>query len=176
MIELLKSRRSIRKFQQRSVEREKVEAILKAGLLAPSGKHIQPWHFILVSDPTLLEKLADAKEHGAGFVKGAPLAIVVVADPDVTDVWIEDASITALLLQLQAHAMGLGSCWVQLRQRFSKSGIKSGEYVKKLLDMPENMAVEAMIALGYPQEEKSSHREEDLPWNKVSVNRYGKRF
>ncbi len=123
LFDLLKSRRSIRRFQDRAVEKEKMEIILKSALLAPSSRSIRPWEFIAVTDKELLKKLSLCKEHGAQFLDGAPLGIVVMADPRACDVWIEDASIASILIQLAAQSLGLGSCWIQVRKD-SRPGIK----------------------------------------------------
>ena len=70
------------------------------------------------------------------FIADAALAVVVVADPLASDVWIEDASIASIYLQLQAEDMGRGNCWVQVRVRFTASGLPSGEYVYEVFDIP----------------------------------------
>ena len=84
----------------------------------------------------MLEKLSHCKAQASQFIADAPLAIVVTADPLVSDVWIEDASIASIIIQLQAEDMGLGSCWVQVRERFTASGMPSDEYVREVLDIP----------------------------------------
>ena len=66
---------------------------------------------------------------GADFLKDAPLAIVVLADPLASDVWIEDASIASILIQLQAEDLGLGSCWIQVRERYTATGMPADEYI-----------------------------------------------
>ena len=80
MIELLRKRRSIRRFTTGVIPPEAREALVEAALRSPSSRGINPWEFILVDDPDLLGRLSIAKQHGAEFLKGAPLAIVVCAD------------------------------------------------------------------------------------------------
>ena len=115
---LLIHRRSIRKYTQEALSPEAVKTILEAGLLAPSSKRCTPWEFIAVEDKETLARLSECKTSGAKPIAGAALAIVVTADMTLTDTWIEDASIAAILMQLQAADLGLGSCWIQVRGRF----------------------------------------------------------
>jgi len=96
MIDLLRKRRSIRKFLPKKVTREHTDIIIEAALRAPSSRGINPWEFILVDDPEILGKLSKSKQHGAEFLKNAPLAIVVCADSTKSDVWVEDCSIAAI--------------------------------------------------------------------------------
>lgn len=112
---LLIHRRSIRKYTQEALSPEAVKTILEAGLLAPSSKRCTPWEFIAVEDKETLARLSECKTSGAKPIAGAALAIVVTADMTLTDTWIEDASIAAILMQLQAADLGLGSCWIQVR-------------------------------------------------------------
>jgi len=102
--DLLKKRRSIRKYINKKIEKEKVDMIIKSALMSPSSRGRRPWEFVLVEDRDLLEKLSNCREHGSQFLKEAALAVVVLADPDKCDVWIEDASIASLIIQLTAHS------------------------------------------------------------------------
>lgn len=172
MIELLKTRRSIRKFENRSVEKEKIQNLLNAGLLAPSSRSIRPWEFIAVTDKELIEKLSNCKEYGSQFLKGAPLAIVVIANTEKSDVWIEDASIAGALIHLTAHSMGLGSCWIQVRERMRSDKSKAEDYVKKVLNIPKVYGVECIIAAGYANEDKKAYEEAELMQNKIHFNQY----
>lgn len=168
--DLLKSRRSIRKFQNREVEKEKIDAILKSALLSPSSRSRRPWEFISVTDRALLQKLSQCREHSSSFLANAPVGIVVAADPNICDVWVEDASIASIIIQLSAHSLGLGSCWIQVRERYGANNTKAGDYIKKVLNIPEKYEIECMVAIGYPAEEKSPYDEEDLLYNKLHFN------
>jgi len=172
MYELLKARRSIRKFQDKQVEDDKLDTILKCALLAPSSKGRQPWEFIVVTDRELLQKLSACKEHGAKFLAGVPAAVVVLADPEKCDVWVEDASIAAIIIQLAAQSLGLGSCWAQIRERFTVAGLPAEDYVKEILNIPGKFKVQCIIGLGYPAEAKPPHTEAGLQLNKVHYNRF----
>ena len=132
---LFYTRRSIRKFVDQPVEVKKVEAILKAGLLAPSGKAVYPCEFIIVDDPDVLGIIAKAKKHGATFVAKAPVAIVVVADTSKTDVWIEDASIVSSFMLIEAENQGLGCCWIQMRLRGTDDGKPVTDNLRQILNL-----------------------------------------
>jgi nitroreductase len=175
LIDLLRSRRSVRRFQERPVEKEKVDILLEAALRAPSSRGLNPWEFVVVQDKEALAHLALAKPHGASFLKNAPLAIVVCADPEKCDVWVEDCSIAALLLHLAATDLGLGSCWVQIRLREFASGRPAGDYVAELLALKPGMVVEAIIGIGYPAEILAGHPRSSLFDDKVSFERYGQK-
>lgn len=172
LFNLLKSRRSIRKFQDKAVEKEKTEIILKSALLAPSSRSIRPWEFVTVTDKELLKKLSRCKEHGSQFLGGTPLGIVVTADPKECDVWVEDASIASIIIQLAAQSLGLGSCWIQVRERFQAGDKKAEDYIKEILEIPEKFSVECIIAIGYPAEEKKPYDENRLLYHKLHYNKY----
>lgn len=89
------------------------------------------------------------QKSGSDFLKDAALAIVVLADPLASDVWIEDASIASIYLQLQAEDLGLGSCWIQVRERFTADGVSANEYIHEVLDIPLQLQVLSIIAIGH---------------------------
>ncbi|MBE0596136.1 MAG: nitroreductase family protein [Desulfuromonadales bacterium] len=173
ILPLLQSRRSIRKFEKRPLEPEKIELLTEALLRAPSSRGRTPWEFILVDDPALLRQLGQAKAHGSSFIADAPLAVVVAADPQRSDVWIEDCAIAAILLQMTAHSLGLGSCWVQIRLRQHQSGRSSDDQVRELLQLPADQQILAIVAIGYPAEQLPGHPRQTLLWEKVHRNGYG---
>lgn len=171
--ELMKKRRSTRKFADQELSQDDVVALLKAGLMSPTSKRTNAWQFIAVEDKDILEKLSFCKEHSASFIADAALAIVVVADPLVSDVWIEDASIASIMIQMQAEDMGLGSCWVQVRERYALSGIPSNDYIHNVLDLPLQLQVLSVIAIGHKAVERKPFNEEHLQWEKIHINTYG---
>lgn len=107
MLEMLYKRRSIREFKNIPLERERIEKITKAALLAPSSRGIRPWEFIIVESKQTLKLLSEAKASGSGFLADAPFAIVVIADEEKSDVWIEDTAISSIIIQLEAEKLGL---------------------------------------------------------------------
>ena len=173
MLEILKKRRSVRNYTETAVEAEKINMLVQAALLSPTSRNLHPWEFIVVTDKGTLEKLSRSKEDGSSFLKNAPLGIVVIADPDKSDVWVEDASIASIIIQLTAESVGLSSCWIQIRKRLHKNGASSQQYVRKILGIPENRNVESIIAVGYSREKDMSGTEKNLKYEKVSSNRYG---
>ncbi len=154
MLDLLINRRSIRKYKDQKIEKDKLDKILKGALAVPSGKNVQPWELIVVEEKETLEKLAGSRGGPSKHLANAPLAIVVAANPKSTDVWVEDASIISIVIQLMAESLGLGTCWIQSRKRLTQDGQEVSEYVKGILDVPENYTVESMIAIGYPDEDR----------------------
>jgi len=175
-LSLVEKRRSIRRYQEKSVEAGKVDMLVEAALRSPSSRGFNPWEFVIVNNRDLLVKLSKAKPHGASFLKNASLGIVVCADPEKCDVWVEDASIASIFLHLMSESMGLGSCWIQIRKRMHDQTKSAQAYVRELLNIPENLEVESIIAIGYPAESKSPHRKEDLQYEKVHYNEYGKPY
>lgn len=113
----------MRKFTSEELTQEEVVSLLKAALMAPTSKRSNSWQFIAVDDKACLERLSHCKKAGADFLKDAALAVVVLADPLASDVWIEDASIASIYIQLQAEDLGLGSCWIQVRERFTSDDV-----------------------------------------------------
>ena len=172
-LSLIQKRRSIRKYLKKPVEAEKIDALIEAALRSPSSRGFDPWEFVVVTDKTLLEKLSKAKPHGASFLKNAPLGIVVCADPEKCDVWVEDASIASIFIHLAAESMGLGSCWIQIRKRMHDQTITAQAYIRSLLNIPKNLNVESIVAIGHPDEKKPPHRKEDLQYKKVHYGVYG---
>jgi len=170
--ELIKNRRSTRKFTSEELKQEEVVSLLKAALMSPSSKRANPWQFIVVDDKETLAKLAKCKDKSADFIAEAALAIVVTADPLASDVWIEDASIASIMIQLQAEDLGLGSCWVQVRERFTATGMSSDEYVHGILDIPLQLQVLSVIAIGHKGMERKPFNEEHLQWEKIHINKY----
>ena len=171
--ELIKNRRSMRKFTDEELTQEQVVELMKAALMAPTSKRSNAWQFVLVDDKETLKKLSLCKEQASQFIADAALAVVVTADPLASDVWIEDASIASIYLQLQAEDMGLGSCWVQVRERFTASGMESGQYVQQVLDIPLQLQVLSIIAIGHKGMERKPFNEEHLQWDKIHLNKYG---
>ncbi len=151
-LELLKSRRTCRRFTNESVSKESIEYILEAARLSPSGHRIRPWDFIVVEDKEALKALSVSKASGAALIEGAAVAIVVAADITKTDVWVEDCSIATIIMQLAAEELGLGSCWVQIRMRKDAEGKDATDNVKRILNLPENYSVLSIVAIGHKAE------------------------
>lgn len=172
MVELIQQRRSCRIYTDQQVETEKQEELKKILLWSPTSKNNRPWEFVFVDDKLLLQQLSECKPHGASFIKNAPLAIVILADPEKSDVWIEDTSIAAAFLQAGAEDLGLGSCWVQIRNRFHASGIKASEQVKTLLNAPTHLETACIITIGYKGKERRPYNNDDLLNERIHHNTF----
>jgi nitroreductase len=172
MINILRTRRSIRQYQKDSVDARSLEIMKEALLRCPSSLGKRPWTFIFVDDPDLLDRLSRAKEYGSRFLKGAPLGIVICADSTVSDVWVEDCSIAAIVVQLIAHSLGLGSCWIQIRNRDHSAAETAEKYVQDILGIPEHVKVESVISIGFKAETKPPVPVEKLNYGKIRHNRY----
>jgi nitroreductase len=163
----------MRKFTNEELTQDEVVSLMKAALMSPSSKRSNCWQFVVVEDKEMLEHLSHCKEMGATFLKDAALAIVVLADPLVSDVWIEDAAVATLMIQLQAEDLGLGSCWIQVRERYTTDGPPSNEYVHAALDIPLQLQVLSIVAVGHKGMERKPFNEEHLQWEKIHLNKYG---
>lgn len=163
----------MRKFTEEELSQEQVVTLLKAALMAPASKRSNSWQFIAVDDKEILKQLAHCKEQASSFIADAALAIVVTADPLASDVWIEDASIASILIQLQAEDLGLGSCWVQVRERQAANGMPSDEFVREVLDIPLQLQVLSIIAIGHKGMERRPFNEDHLQWEKIHINKFG---
>ena len=170
--DLIQKRRSIRKFTEQKLTPEQVELLMRAALMSPSSKNATPWQFVLIEDKEVLQKLSLCKNYGSKLVADCALAVVVIADPLGSDVWIEDASIASLMIQLQAEDLGLGSCWVQIRNRETPDTTSSEEYIKVLLDIPLYMQVLSIVAIGNKAQERSPFDETKLQWEKLHIGKF----
>ncbi|MDA8123700.1 MAG: nitroreductase family protein [Deltaproteobacteria bacterium] len=166
-------RRSIRKFTDREVTEEQVKQILQAALLSPSAHGRQSWEFIVVRDKNMLQHFGNCRQPKQPFLPETPVAIAVLGNPEVIDVWVEDGSIAMTHMMLEATALGLGSCWVQIRNRPSnQNDMPAADYIKQLLHVPEPYQVLAILALGYPGQEKEPLSLEQLPYHKIHRERF----
>ena len=170
--ELILNRRSIRKYSEEQISPESVKLILETALVAPSSKGKMPCQFVVVEDKDTLEKLAKCKDFGTKPLETCPLAVIVTSDPAISDCWVEDASIAAILMQLQAEDCGLGSCWVQIANRLREDGSSSEEYIRNLLSIPEDIRVLCIVTFGKKAEERKPYDPEKCKWEKVHIGKW----
>jgi nitroreductase len=173
MLEAVRTRRSIRRYQKRPLDSADLKALEEAALRAPTSRNLQPCSFVFVTDGKLLKKLARAKPSFAEWVGDAALGVVVCAEADVSDCWIEDASIAAATVQLVAADLGLGSCWIQIRARQQRNGRPAEEHVREVLDLPDELSVLCMLSIGYPAETKPPKDVDSLRWDKIELRGNG---
>ena len=175
MLDAIRTRRSIRHYDERPIEPAKIEQLQEAMLRAPSSRNLKPWRFVFVTDPELLRWLSRAKPSFAEWIGEAALGVVVCGDSSVSDCWIEDCSIAATFLQLAATELGLGSCWIQVRARQDEDGEPAEDRVRQVLGLPNGLSVLCMISVGYPAEEKAPRDRAALAWEKVDRQPEGSR-
>ena len=158
--EVLKKRRSIRKYKGTPVPREKILKMLEAARIAPSAGHRQPWHFIVVEDKATIKKLAKSE-----WAAEAPAMIVGLADQAASPSWwANDLGIALEHIVLAATDLGLGTCWMGQTGR--------QELVKGLLDVPDGFNVVAVIPIGVPDEAPAPKERKSLDAI-VSWEKYG---
>jgi len=154
MIDVILSRRSIRRYEQRPIPEETLKLILEAGRRAPSAINRQPWHFIVVTEPNLKEKLSQGRYNK--FLKDAAVVIVGCGQYGNTsaDRWVPiDVTIAMENMVIAAWSIGVGSCWV---------GAFDEKEVKELLGIPENMKILALLSMGYPAEQPPQREKKPL--------------
>lgn len=170
--DLIKARRSTRKFQDRPIPADLKETLLNGVLMSPASKRSNPWSFIVVENRDTLQALSECKPHGSKLIAGAAMAVVVIADPEKSDVWIEDTAVASTYLHLGAEELGLGSCWVQIRKRDKSDDISAEKYVQELLNIPENYNVESVIAIGYKESENKPFDESKLLKDRIHIEKF----
>ena len=154
-LEVIQKRHSVRKFTDQPVGREIIDTIIDIAQSAPSSKNTKSSAFMVIEDPDTLKALSEMRDRGSAFMAGAAAAIVVMGDASKTDLWVENASISATFIQLAATALDLGSCWVHVNGRpRSKEDASLGnaeDYVKELLGIKDGYRVLCVVALGYEE-------------------------
>ncbi|HUV46741.1 MAG TPA: nitroreductase family protein [Candidatus Bathyarchaeia archaeon] len=169
MLDVIKKRRSIRKYKLKLVEEEKLEAIFRAAMFSPSARHDRKWEFVVVTDREKIEKLGSMKLHSQ-HIKKAPL-VIVICSPD-WQYWVEDCSIVAENIYLEATNQGLGTCFTQVRDSVADDGSNPEEYVRKILGIPKNIRVLCMMPIGYPAESLAEHSEKEFENDKIHQNKW----
>ena len=172
LLEIMKNRRSVRTYTGEPVPQEKLDLILQAGLLSASGKAIRPWELIVVRNKETVAKMAACRAMGAKMLEDADCAVVVIADETKSDVWTEDCSIVMANMHLMADALGVGSCWIQGRLRVAADDRSTEEYLREMLQYPENMRLQAILSLGMPKNKPAARTLEELPMEKVHQEKY----
>ncbi|MBR4995413.1 MAG: nitroreductase family protein [Alistipes sp.] len=150
---ILDVRRSTRKFIDKKVEYDKLERIVNMALQAPSSRNTRSTRLLVVDDKATLERMAQMRDYGSAFMKGAAAAIVVMGDKTASDLWLDNCVITATILQLAVVDEGLASCWVHINDRpclkDEPEGKKAEEFLSEFLPISPNYGVLCAIALGY---------------------------
>jgi nitroreductase len=150
-MDVILSRRSIRNYTDATVSEEIVDGLLKAGMSAPSAHNQQPWHFVVVDEHGLLDRIPEFHPY-SDMLRQAPLAIIVCGD-QASDrgegFWIQDCAAATQNILLAAHAGGLGAVWLGV---YPVERLVRG--IRELLKLPEDIVPLSIISIGYPAEEK----------------------
>ena len=172
-LETIMTRTSVRKYADKPVEKEKIEAMLRAGMAAPTAVNKQPWHFVVINDKAKLNELAAANPR-AKMLLTAPLAIVVCGDMTKAlqgkgqEYWIQDCSAATENILLAAHAQGLGAVWTGVYPMDDRI-----QPLSKTLKLPETVIPLCTIVIGYPAEQPKP-KDKWKPEN-ISYNEYGQK-
>lgn len=151
LMEIMRHRRSVRKYTEDEVKDSDIDMILDAALTSASGHGKRPWSFIVVKDKEMLKKLSESRLEGsAKMLANAQCAVVVVGNTELSDTWVEDCSIALTNMQLMTDSLGLGSCWVQIRMRRHSEEISADDYVRDLLGIPDPYRVQSILSIGVP--------------------------
>ncbi len=169
---MLFKRHSIRRYADQPVTPQAVKLILEAGLLAPSSKSARPWQFVVVEDKEMLKRLSECKNFGSKPIANAAFVVVICVDPERSDVWIEDSAVAATMMHLQSTAIGVGSCWIQVRMRESKDGEPAQNIVKELLGIPDRLQVPIILSFGISDENRKPVDPEKLMSEKIHIGHY----
>ena len=152
-LELLKGRRSIRKYKNIPVEEEKLQKCLEAARWAPSASNLQPWEFMIVTKDEIRQKFSEMHPYGK-FLAESPVIFIPLTDPSIhKDYHQSDTSLATMQFMIQAHALGLGTCWAGVINRPNLE-----QNIKDMLNIPKKLRVLALVALGYPNHQRESKR------------------
>jgi len=156
LLDIIFSRRSIRKYTAESINDKDIQRMLEAAMAAPSASNRKPWHFIVVKDRRVLDALAEAHPYGKMLFK-APLGICICGDKSISErFWVQDCSAATENLLLAATAIGLGAVWIGVHPREERVST-----IKNLLKIPEDIIPLNLISIGHPAEEKEPRTQFD---------------
>ena len=140
ILEFIKERRSIRKYQEKEIPDAEIEMILEAGRWAPSGSNKQPWEFIVVKDKEKIREIEKTASYGK-FIKQVPVLIAIVGKPRINPKWyIQDTSLVSMNMMLMAWALKIGTCWI---------GTMNRDKAKTILGIDKNDFLLTILPLGY---------------------------
>jgi len=155
-LEVIEKRHSVRKYSDKPVERELLEAIVRTAQTAPSSRNSRSSGYIIVEDRDTLDALSQMRDYGSGLLSGAQAAIVITGDTSKTDLWVDNCAISATFVQLAVTSMDLVSCWVHIngrpRLKAEPDGPGAVEYVRELLGIKDGLVPYCAIAIGYPED------------------------
>ena len=167
MLDTILARRSVRQYTHEPVPEEKLNAILYAGLAAASSKNRRPWELVVVRDRAMLDALGACRPGASSLLGKCTAAVVVCANREAVDVWVEDCGSAMTQMHLMADAIGVGSCWLQVRLRKAEDGRDTADVVRELLGIPAKYGVMAILTLGMPESHPAPKAIDELPLEKI---------
>lgn len=167
MLDTILARRSVRQYTDEAIPEDRLNAILYAGLAAASSKNRRPWEFVLVRDRAMLDRLGSCRPGAGNLLGKCTAAIVVCADAEAVDVWVEDCASAITQMHLMADALGVGSCWLQVRLRKAEDGRDTADVVREMLGIPAKYGVMAILTLGMPASHPAPHTVDELLLEKI---------
>jgi nitroreductase len=165
VIDAILKRRSIRKYSGKPVDKSDVNLLLKAAMHAPSARNEQPWHFVVIDEPGLLQKISEVHPY-ASMLPGAALAILVCGDEHLElskGYWPVDCSAATQNLLLAVQALGLGAVWLGVYPRQERQSA-----LREIFDLPSHVQPFSLVSIGYPAEHKGiadRYKEDRVRWN-----------
>ncbi|NPD89721.1 MAG: hypothetical protein HGN29_13500 [Asgard group archaeon] len=151
-LNLLKTRRSIRKYKNTPIEEEKIQKCLEAARWAPSASNKQPWEFLIVTDETIRMKLSELHPY-AKFVAESPVVFIPLTNPEIHQKYhMSDTALATMQYMIEAHSIGLGTCWAGV------IGTPMEQEMKELLGIPAHLNILGLVATGYANEEPTRGR------------------
>jgi len=166
MLDLIKRRRSIRRYTGEPVSAADIQALLEAAMAAPSASNRRPWQFIVVREEGLRRQLAETHAYSRMCAEAA-VVFVVLGEEARSQHWVEDTSAATENLLLAAAGLGLGAVWIAVYPHPDRE-----DYVRRLLDIPSELRVLCLVAVGHPAEEKPPRTQYDP--DRVHYERYGR--
>ncbi|HEC44955.1 MAG TPA: nitroreductase family protein [Bacteroides sp.] len=166
VIDAILKRRSIRAYSGKPVDKSTIKELLIAGMYAPSARNQQPWHFIIIDERQLLDRIRAIHPY-ASMLKAAEFAILVCGDEDLElskGYWSVDCAASTQNILLAAHALGLGAVWLGVYPRKERQ-----KEIREIFDFPSHIHPFSLISVGYPAESKSvpdRFKEDRIRWNK----------
>jgi len=155
MLDLIKARRSIRKYTSEPIADAQVQALLESAMAAPSASNLQPWEFVVVRDRGLCQKLAETHQWSR-MCAGAAAVFVVCGQEKHSGHWVEDTSAATENLLLAITALGMGAVWVAVYPHADREA-----YVRQVLGVPDDRRILCLVPAGHPAESKPPHTKYD---------------
>ncbi len=159
ILSAIKKRRSVRKYKSDPISEQVLDKVIKAALYSPSARNMKKWKLIVVKDKSKIRKLGNMKP-SSQHIKNAPIVIVIISED--WKYWVEDASIVAEHIWIEAENQGLSSCWTQVLNSLNKTQKYSEPYVREILGIDKSMRVLCMMPLGYPDQKIEPYSDDEI--------------